>query len=87
MSGHAGRIEWIEGRSLSVIWRLGGGALLAVVANLAPTPARVPDASPLPKGDALYSTAPIPKSRSLDRLQPWTVAWFLERSDRAQARP
>jgi malto-oligosyltrehalose trehalohydrolase len=86
MSGYAGRIEWIEGASLSVAWRMGDGASLTVVANLAPTPAPVPNAAPLPKGKALYSTVPMPTSKVLDRLQPWTVMWFLERGDRLQAR-
>jgi maltooligosyltrehalose trehalohydrolase len=84
MSGHAGRVEWIEGSSLSVAWRLGDGALLTLVANLAPVPARVP---PLPDGDALYSTTPVPTGRPADRLEPWTVMWFLERGDRAGTRP
>jgi maltooligosyltrehalose trehalohydrolase len=88
MSGHAGRIEWIEEASLSVAWRMGDGALLAVVANLAPTPARVADTPSLPAGDPLYSTAALPPtSGALDRLPPWTVMWFLERGDRTQAKP
>jgi hypothetical protein len=86
MSGHAGRIEWVQGASLSVAWRLGDGALLTVVANLAPTSAPVPDATPLAKGEALYSTVPMRTGRVVD-LEPWTVMWFLERGGRVRARP
>jgi maltooligosyltrehalose trehalohydrolase len=86
MTGHSGRIEWIEESSLSVGWRLDDGALLTVVANLAPTPAKIPDDSPLPPGDVLYSTARTPAGRKVDRLEPWTVIWFLERPNPAERR-
>lgn len=86
MTGHAGRIEWIEGSSLSVAWRLGDGALLTVVANLAPTPAQVPSEASLPDTDALYSTAPISAGRRINRLEPWMVIWFLDRANPAGTR-
>jgi hypothetical protein len=86
MTGHSGRIEWIENSSLSVGWRLGDGALLTVVANLAPTPAQIPDDSSFPQGDALHSTARIPTGAKGDRLEPWTVIWFLDRRDPAEGR-
>jgi malto-oligosyltrehalose trehalohydrolase len=86
ITGHSGRIDWIERSSLSVGWRLGDGSLLTVVANLAPTAAKMPVDARLPDGDALYSTARIPTGREVDRLEPWTVIWFLDRRDPAKAR-
>lgn len=86
MTGHAGRVEWIEASSLSVAWRLGEGALLTVAANLGPTPAQVPSGSPVPYAEALYSTAPITAGRRIDRLEPWMVIWFLDRADPAGTR-
>lgn len=86
MTGHAGRIEWIEASGLSVAWRLGDDALLTVVANLAPTPAQIPSEASLPDADALYSTTPIPAGSRIDRLEPWAVIWFLDRADPAGTR-
>jgi hypothetical protein len=86
MTGHTGRVEWIEGSSLSVGWRLGDGALLTVIANLAPIPAQVPVESSFPQGHLLYSTMSMPAAGQLHRLEPWTVIWFLDRRDPAEVR-
>ena len=86
MTGYAGRIEWMEGSSLSVAWRMGDNALLTLVANLGPKPAPIPNSCQLPYGDELYSTMPIPAGKRLDLLQPWSVIWILGRENRAGAR-
>lgn len=86
ITGYSGRIEWVEERSLSVAWRLGDGSLLTVAANLAPVAAPIPKYSSLPDGDVLYTTSIAPDRRNIERLEPWTVIWLLDRKDPAEAR-
>ena len=86
MTGYSGRVEWIADANLSVGWRMGDGSLLIVVANLSAISAKIPADSPFPSGDVLYSTARTPTDREIDRLEPWTVLWFLDRQDASEER-
>jgi malto-oligosyltrehalose trehalohydrolase len=85
LRSNTGRVQWIEGRSLSVAWRLADGAMLTALTNLAATPARVPDAEPLPHGAVLYSTGSAGQ-KPTEYLDPWAVVWFLDPATGAEVR-
>ena len=87
IDGHCGRVLWTGGGaqgngSLSVLWRLAGGARLTLLANLSPETVAVPDGAPPSTGALLFATheaAVAERAEAVsDPLPPWSVAWFLD---------
>jgi malto-oligosyltrehalose trehalohydrolase len=75
LPGHAGRAQRVGEGGLAVVWRLNGGSVLRLLANLAST-----DVTGLPvsDGDLLYATADHAADQaSVGRLPPWSAAWFV----------
>jgi maltooligosyltrehalose trehalohydrolase len=70
-AGHAGRFEVLGRRTLHVAWRLAGGAVLHLIANLGAEAAKVPR----PAGRPFFTTA-IGAAKGM--LGAWEVAWTLE---------
>ena len=73
-----------EHGDVQVRWRLGDGALLHLIANLADTPILI---AAQPRGRLLYTTHPeFGAALTGSGLAPWTVAWSLDATD-AQGSP
>ena len=73
MAGHAGRIPWREGTAIAAEWRLGGGAILSLRANLGPDPK--PGPTVRATGRILYEIAA--KTAVAGQLAPWSVSWSI----------
>jgi hypothetical protein len=75
MPAGGARFALLSDRALQAEWRLGDGARLTLLANLAPDPVAGPDT--LPPGRVLY-TWNVAATELTNRPMPaWSVAWFL----------
>lgn len=71
----AGRIVWRAGGGLAVEWRLGDGARLCMLANLAAEP--TPQAPPRPAGRPLFAVGDGAGDAGA-AMPPWSAAVFLD---------
>lgn len=70
-----GRYEWIEGSALRVIWQLGEGSELVLLANLAPEPALIAGGT---SGRLLHAHGSgAHDALAQGQLAPWSALWFI----------
>jgi maltooligosyltrehalose trehalohydrolase len=82
MPGGGSRFEAPATGGLRVVWRLGDGSGLTLLANLSAR--AVPAPGPVPAGRLLFATpAGLDGSRAAGRLPAWTAAWFLDADPRS----
>jgi malto-oligosyltrehalose trehalohydrolase len=81
LSGSAGggRHERLDGSALRVIWQLGDGSELVLLANLAPEPAAAPSGAPSrASGRLLHASGKgIHDAFAQGQLSPWSALWFI----------
>jgi 1,4-alpha-glucan branching enzyme len=76
ISGRSGSLVEQSGSAFALVWRMGDGSALTLVANMASTPAKSPAARP--EGRLVYATEKIADPGSAAPLPPWTVLWFVD---------
>ena len=76
MGGHSGCVAWLDGCCMSIVWQLGDGSRLYLLANLAPEPARSAAGRGRPQGRLLFATHP--ELEGDVALPAWSVGWFLQ---------
>ncbi|WP_218068281.1 malto-oligosyltrehalose trehalohydrolase [Candidatus Thiosymbion oneisti] len=78
MEGNAGDFRQIKEQGLRIVWCLGDGSILTLLANLDASSLPV-TATDLPVGKPLYTYPPgLTIDSATDRLPPWCVVWFLQ---------
>jgi 1,4-alpha-glucan branching enzyme len=79
MGNGAPKLTLLSKRTLRLLWRLGDGSGLSLVANLGEEEfAMAPEA-----GNRLFATSNLtPALLATGRLPPWSVAWHLQPGDR-----
>jgi hypothetical protein len=79
MGNGAPKVTLLSKRTLRVIWRLGDGSGLSLVANLGDEEFKVTSET----GNMLFATSNLtPALLAAGRLPPWSVAWHLQPEDR-----
>lgn len=74
----SGAVKWRDATAMWIAWRLGDGSTLSLVANMSANAADAPDLDV--RGNLLYATEGFDKASALNRFEPWSVAFYLERA-------
>ncbi len=75
VAGGASKVDRWGDRGLGVVWTLGDGSVLSLVANLSAAEAVLPQR---PRGRLIYATPGFEVNEGGSELKAWSVAWFLE---------
>ncbi|MBL8659515.1 MAG: malto-oligosyltrehalose trehalohydrolase [Rhodospirillales bacterium] len=73
-----GTVAWCEGAAMKLVWPLGDGSTLTLVANMADRAVEAPTLEA--NGEVLYATAGFDTASPIGRLPAWAAAYFLERA-------
>ena len=71
-----GTVAWREGAAMKLVWPLGDGSNLTLIANMAEQPAAAPDISV--DGRVLYATPGFDAATPIGNLPAWSAAYVLD---------
>ncbi len=73
-----GSVRWRDGAAMVLEWRLGDGSALTLIANMSAEAAATPDLDV--RGELLHATEGFDRALPVERLMPWTAAFYLDRA-------